>query len=53
VRSRIVIAPVKHFLAQMEHPMQKAGSECGWPLSSNFIARYGQRAQFPQEVQSS
>ena len=28
-RSRMVIAPTKHFLAQIEHPMHRAASECG------------------------
>jgi len=36
---RMVIAPVKHFLAQIEQPMHRAGSECGRPSASSWIAR--------------
>ncbi len=47
------MAPVKHFLAQIEQPMQRAGSVRGKPFSSKVIARYGQRAQLPQETHRS
>ena len=44
---------MKHFLAQIEQPMQRAGSVWGMPLASSVIARYGQRAQLPQETHNS